>query len=230
MNRVNLHRGRKPIMVVAPHGYHEDDYNTEIIADVIATELQAYSVINIGWHRGENAILGESVANLNDINHCMLSPCRKEFLNPMLEFKDECIEKFNKINVFYIHGMANKIRKDAGDKVDIVLGFGQGDPPSYTCHLDYKNAMVTRFREEGLNVYQAKVGGKFAAWKPENLTQLWRGKYKDKRVHGMQIEIVNSLRSDPAAAVKVALRMTRALDKFLHSKTYFHKDMKVNEC
>lgn len=223
MSRVILQRGRKPIIIVAPH---EDDFNTDIIADVIASELQAYCIINKEWQRVKNAIPCESRANLNSIEHCNLEPCRKEFLHPLMLFKDECIKKFNRTHVFYIHGMAN--RKNA-EKVDIVLGFGQGLPPSYTCHLDYKNALTVRLGEERLNVYQAKPDGRFAARKPDNLTQLWRAHYWDQRVSSMQMEIVNSLRSDPKDAVNTALRITRSLDRLLHSKTMFPRNMKVKE-
>lgn len=227
--RVIANKGKIPVIVVAPHGHPDDDLNTDVIADCIAGELRCYSVINMGWRRATNAILGEGIANLNNINHCMLAPVRDEFTNPLLEFKKECISKYGRCSIFYIHGMSNAVRKTAKDKVDLVLGFGQGEPSSYTCELMFKNAFVTRCREENFNVYQARVGGKFAAWKPENLTQLFKSRYLDSRVNGIQIEIANSLRSEIQEAVQTGLCLTRSIDKLINSETSFFKDLQIKE-
>lgn len=230
MKRVNLQRGKRPIIVVAPHGYHSDDLNTEIITDVIASELQAYSIINTGWRRSSSVNVKMSEANLNSLTHCNVKDCYNEFLHPLLFFKDECIKLRSKAFVFYIHGMSNKIRHKTKDKVDLVLGFGQGDPPSYTCSSTYKNALVTRFREENFNVYQAKSGGRFAAWNKDNLAQLWRKHFLDDRVMGVQIEIANIIRNDPKEAIHTALRMTRAIDKLMRDCTIFPQNIKIKEC
>jgi hypothetical protein len=229
MKRVILQHGKRPIIIVAPHGYHEDDLNTEIIADVLATELQAYSVINTGWRRDKDVNVKESKANLNSLAHCNVKECHKEFLQPLMLYKDECVRDKNRAFVFYIHGMSNKIRHNTNDKVDIVLGFGQGNPPSYTCNAAYKNALVTRFREEKFNVYQAKVGGRFAAWNKDNIVQLWRRHFLDERVKGIQLEIANIIRSDPKEAVDTALRLTRAIDALMRNNTNFPRNIKINE-
>lgn len=216
-------------MVVAPHGNQNDDQNTDVISDAIATELNAYSVINTGWRRGEEAILGENVANLNSLKHCSLGPCRKEFLDPLLSFKHECVSKWGKCNVFYIHGMSNKIRHKTKEDVDLVMGYGAGSPPSYTCNIAYKNALVTRLRQEKFNVYQGKPGGRFSAWNADNLTQLFRMQNLDHRVQGVQIEIVNLRRYETGIALETALCVARALDRFLHSKTEFNKNIEIKE-
>jgi len=229
-NRVTAQVGQIPVIIVAPHGHKDNDFNTDIIADVIASELKAYSLINVGWARGAKAILGESVANLNDLQHCKLGPVREEFLNPLIEMKDECIAKHDRCHIFLIHGMHSNVRVTHKDNLDIVMGYGQGDPPNYTCPLVYKNALVYRLREECFNVYQAKSGGRFAAWRKDNLNQLFRQHHLDQRVNSTQFEIINELRSDAEEAVKVGLRMTRALDKFLHQKTSYNKNIFIKEC
>lgn len=221
MNRVNTKTGKLPVIIVAPHG--NDDINTDIIADVIATELDAYSVINVGWKRAKKAILGENIANLNCIRHCKLV---KEFLGPLQFYKNQIIKKFKQCHVFYVHGMSNKIRRVTGENVDIVVGYGAGEPPSYTCGLGYKNALITRFQQENLCTYQGKSGGRFSAWKSENLTQLF---VDSDKVQSIQLEIVNLRRYDIDTAIRTAHTMAKALDKFLHQKTVFSEDMFVKE-
>lgn len=230
MARVYLQRGRVPIIIVAPHGHRDDDFNTDVIADTMASELRAYAVINTGWQRAKKAVLGESRANLNDVSHCRLGPCYREFLQPLFSYKEECIKKWNRVNVLFVHGASNDVRHRAKDRVDLVLGFGQGTPPCYTCFLDYKNGLAARLMEERFNVYQAVVGGRYAAWKPDNLTQLWRSQYYDQRVNAIQVEIVHSLRSDRAEAIDTALRMTRAYDRFRHLGNSFAHGLKLKEC
>lgn len=222
MKRVSAKKGKSPVIVVAPHGYHEDDVNTDIISEVIATQLSTHAIINTGWQRAKKAVLGEQKANLNDINHCRLDPCKKEFLNPLINFKEECIQKFGYAGIFYIHGMSDR------KKIDIVLGYGQGIPPCYTCRLWHKNSFVIFLREEGFNVYQAKIGGKFAAWKKNNLTQMWRSHLYDERVNSMQIEIANHLRNDPKSAIDTGVRLAKAIDKLIYSR-YIYNYVNVNE-
>lgn len=229
MSRVNIRRGKSPIIIVAPHGNQEDDQNTDLISDIISKELDAYAVINKGWRRAKEALLSESKANLNSIKHCLLDPCKKEFLQPLVNCKHECILQFGKCNIFYIHGMANKIRHKTNEAVDLVLGFGSGEPPSYTCNLGHKNALVVRLREQGLNVYQGKPGGRFSAWNADNLTQFFRSYYLDHRVQSIQIEIVNLRRYDETISVETALSLSKAFDKLLSSQTVYHKNLEVKE-
>lgn len=228
-SRVLLNRGQTDVLVVAPHGNQDDDQNTDVLADVLATELKAYSVINIGWRRGEHAVLGENIANLNSIKHCKLGPCKRDFLDPLVAYKEDCISKFGRCHIFYIHGMSNKIRHKTKEDVDVVIGFGTGNPPSYTCGLSYKNALVTRLREEKFNVYQGKSGGRFSAWNQDNLTQLYRSTFLDHRVQSIQLEIVNLRRYDTKIAVATALSMARAFDRLLNQKTDYLKNMEIKE-
>lgn len=154
----------------------------------------------------------EAGANCNDIDHCKLKPVYREFLRPLLEFKKEIIAKHGRCHVFHMHGMSNRIRRDTKYPVDIVIGYGAGSPPSYTCDTRYKNAFVTRLQEENFLVYQGKPGGRFSAWKTENLTQLFRQHDLDHRVQSIQLEVVNLRRYDEDTAKKTALAITRAME------------------
>ncbi len=217
-------------MIVAPHGHKDNDYNTDVIADIMATELNASAVINTGWARGPKAILAEGIANLNDLQHCKLNMVKDEFLDPIVEFKKKCIQDHDRCYIFYIHGMHENVRTTAqDDRLDMVLGCGQGDPPSYTCSLMFKNALAKRLREESFVVYQAKSGGKFAAWRKDNLNQYFRQHVLDDRVSSIQIEIINSLRNTIDDAIRTALRMTRAVDKLVNQKTTYNKNIYIKE-
>lgn len=229
MNRVLTQTGDSYVIVVAPHGFPDDDLNTDVLAEVIACELEAYSVVNVGWRRGENAVVGEGIANLNSIKHCVLPGIKPEFLDPLLTFKQQAIARYGRCCIFYIHGMADLAPRKCGERVDMVLGYGAGDPPSYTCDLGNKNALVVRLRDVGFSVYQSKPGGRFSAWKPDNLNQLFRQEYLDTRVHSIQIEVAYRLRSDVDHVVETGLRVGRALGKLFAGKTTFPMDMKIGE-
>src|SRR5579859_7736612 len=106
----------------------------------MACELNAHSIINVGWRRSKRIDIPNSLANLNNITHCEYMSVRREFLDKIILFRDEVLGKFKKCYIFYIHGMSNIICEKAKERVDIVIGYGQGTPPSYTCNLDYKTA------------------------------------------------------------------------------------------
>ncbi len=228
-NRVLIREGQLPLLVVAPHGNQDDDQNTDIIADVIASEMNAYYVINIGWRRAAEAVLGEGIANLNNIKHCQLIPCKQEFLDQIIEFKNNILTKSKRAHILYVHGMSNAVRRKTNDNVDIVIGYGQGQPPSYSCNLYYKTAFVVRMQEEKFNVYQGKAGGRFSGWKHDNLNQFFRRYQQDDRVQSVQIEIVNALRYNIEESINTAKRLARALDNLLHMETGFRKGFTIKE-
>lgn len=228
-DRIAIKKNKSSIVIVAPHGYIGDDENTDIISDVIADEIKANAVINVGWRRGEKAKISEGIANLNSLSHWTIKQVRKDFLNPFIAIKEDCIRKYGICNVFYIHGMSNKIRHVTKDNVDIVIGYGDGTPPSYTCRLGYKNALVVRLQEQGFHCYQGKKGGKFSARQPDNLTQVFREFSMDQRVQSVQIEIVNVRRYNARTAIETAELMSKAFDNFFHSETRYDANMFIKE-
>ena len=65
MDRVTVIDGLEPIVVVAPHGF--DDPNTDMLAEALATALNAYAVINHGWERDKKVDDANDKANCNSI-------------------------------------------------------------------------------------------------------------------------------------------------------------------
>jgi hypothetical protein len=229
MKKIHVHNAKSPVIFVAPHGYYEDDLNTDIMTEILSMKMNANSIINVGWRRGKEANIREGVANLNSIEHCMMKPVRYDFLYPLVAMKERCIDKYGCCHIFYIHGMSNKIRHVTKEDVDIVVGYGAGEPSSHICRLGYKNACVTRLREAGLECYQGKPGGRFSAWNPDNLAQIFRSFALDQNVESLQFEIVNLRRCTIELATETALCMADALDKFLNNETKIFTHLAVPE-
>lgn len=201
MSRVRYREGSEPFLIIAPHGVYADDANTDIVADRMAAHLDGYAVINTGWSRSKKFSFDTSYANLNNLRHCPPnSPTLKEFLEPIVNFKDAIVAKHGICYVYLIHGMSAKIQARAQDDVQVVVGFGQGDPPSYSCDLSHKNLFVHFMQQYGLNIYQAKVGGRFSAWQKNNVNQFFRQWSLDMRVQSLQLELVPSMRMVPKVA------------------------------
>jgi len=49
--RVTVEYGSKPYILIAPHGYQGDDFNTALICERTASVLDCYSIINYGWKK-----------------------------------------------------------------------------------------------------------------------------------------------------------------------------------
>ena len=163
---------------------------------------------------------GVQTCALPILDHCHIGPVKKEFLDPIIKIKEEIINRHGVCFMFLIHGMSARIQKIVNDNVHMVIGYGQGDPPSYSCDLEYKDRFMYVLQLNGFNAYQGQSGGRFSAWHEKNMNQLFRKKYKDERVHSLQIEIISGLRTLPQTAENVGIvlgqianRTTWRLDK-----------------
>ena len=136
MERVSVIEGSIPVIVVAPHGFHGDDENTDLIAETIASTIDAYAVINRGWERGDTVDSFKDWADCNNVYHCKEDVVREEFLEPIIRFKNKILKKEQLAYIFYIHGMGNRHRAVAKDPyLDAVLGYGAGKPNSFSCDI-----------------------------------------------------------------------------------------------
>ena len=79
--RVSTRRGSKPILLIAPHAAPGNDVNTEIITKHLAESLDAYSIINHGWHRNDVYDYYQERADCNKVYH-MVDVVKDEFLIP----------------------------------------------------------------------------------------------------------------------------------------------------
>jgi|LakMenEpi03Aug12_release.lakeMendotaPanAssembly.Ray.scaffolds.fasta_scaffold129119_3 hypothetical protein len=197
MERVSISNGELPVLLVAPHGV--DDINTDYIVDKIAHEMGLFSVINRGWKRAKNFDYAKDRANCNDIRHIHQDVIKEEFLDPIIRMVARIQKTLDeRVFIFYIHGCSDEVREKAEDKnLDIILGYGEGSPPSHTFNLEMKNAFAYFLEKESFGVYQGKKGGLFSGYSKNNLNQLFRSSaYLNKNVNAMQLEIVNQLRTE----------------------------------
>lgn len=221
MSQITVIKGDTPIMIVAPHGVKGDDDNSAIVAEVLAKKLDAFAMINTKYKRAKQLNAMKNEANLNSINHCLLEPCRSEFMVPLANNLKYILQDLNyhEAHLFYIHGVGNHIRKDSKSSLDVVVGYGAGNPPSYTCPLAYKDEFCYRLKEAGFDTYVGGPGGRFSACGDDNLCQYWRKKKPNHNIQSLQLEIVFALRATKYAAEQLANRLFDVIWKYVYKKT-----------
>lgn len=194
--RTSVIEGETPVLLVAPHGY--DDLNTDYIAEKVAKEFGAYAVINRGWKRNLDVDHWRDFANCNDVRHLHEEVVREEFLNPILRCAAKIKKKYDeKVFMLIIHGCGDEVREVAGDPdLDLIIGSGDGYPPSHSCRSKIKNAFIHHLQNESFGVYEGKPKGKYSGRSRNNLNQLFVRWYPDERVNSLQMEIVQELRCD----------------------------------
>lgn len=218
MERVSTHRGTFPAIIVVPHGF--DDPNTAVIAEAIVAMTDAYAVINHGWERADNYDYFKDKANCNNILHIHNDVVREEFLEPIINYTNRIYSDFalHQPSIFIIHGVSNLVRKEAGDDLDMIIGYGEGGPPSYSCDLQFKDAFADILFDKSINVYQGKAGGKYSARRRTNLNQLFRSdEYLDELIFSLQLEVVRELREDEAAAKETGMVLGEAIKELIET-------------
>lgn len=199
-----------PYLWVAPHGFHSDDANTDIVTRMAADRLSSSFFINVGWRRGESIDESHRQADLNNLRHCIGSGAvRSEFTAPLFHHVDRLLASHNKVFVFYIHGMAN--RSPNGERADVVLGYGRGDPDRLTCDPMFASKAAFALMGGGYNVFLARPKGKFSAWRDTNLTQMFRRLRMADKVSSLQIELAWDLRCSPGIASTTGLQLADCL-------------------
>lgn len=214
MERVAALEGDLPILVIAPHG--PTDYNTSFIAEQIAKEMDTYAVINYGWRRAATPDYWKDAADCNNIQHCHEDVVKEEFLDPILKFQSRCVKSYGFCHTFIIHGVGNYVRNKTVDgRLDIIVGYGAGRPPSYSCHPKLKDAFIYLANKQGIEAYEAGPGSQFSGRAKTNLNQLCRYWYPNHRVQSMQIEIVREFRESKDICKIVAAELASIMDDLL---------------
>lgn len=221
MERVSIIEGKTPIIVVAPHGYDQDDENTAVVAETLAHALKCYAVINRGWERSDDVVQVGDKADCNNVSHCHQDVVKEEFLDPIIRFRNRLRKNHLTVYMFMIHGMSDKHRLTSGDpRLDLVVGYGAGNPDSHTCDLWRKDAFIHLLTEAGMTVYEGRKGGAMSGWAKQNMNQLWRKWYSDPQMQSMQIEIVHDLRSDKDFARMTSEYIATAMGDLLEKTKY----------
>lgn len=214
MERTSTIQGATPVLIVAPHG--ADDDNTAELAEAVARQFGAFAVINRGWRRSRTVDQFRDMANCNDVRQLNEDVVREEFLLPIMRCVARIKNKYGRVLILIVHGCRDQVRASAEDEMlDIVLGYGAGSPPSYSCKLRTKNALIRCLQEEGFGVYEGAAGGRYAGKSKNNLNQLFVRWYPDNMVESVQLELVKELRSDREMISLTADGIIAALDSFM---------------
>jgi len=191
MERVSIVHGRAPVVLVAPHGF--DDTYTDIFTEHAAIAANCNAVINHGWERSKVVDVLNDKANCNNIQHVCHNVVKDEFYDPIWKMIGRLRSKHKKIYVFHIHGCGNNVRNQTGHNLNVIIGYGKGEPGKSrpTCDTKTVNIFSYILDSKSYLTAQAESGSKFAGWDRENLLQLWRG-HSD--VCAMQLEFVTAVR------------------------------------
>jgi len=230
MERTSFIQGTTPVLIVSPHGY--DDENTDVLAERIAKDFGAFAVINRGWRRSSKVDQLNDFANCNDIRHLHEEVVREEFLNPILRSVAKIKTKYGKkVYVVVLHGCKDQVRTKADDEMlDVIVGYGAGNPSSYSCRIKTKNLMIHCLQEEGFGVYEGAPGGQYAGRAKNNLNQFFTRWMPDQNIESMQLEIVKEMRSDEEMVELTSEGLVTALDAFmLDIDKEFDREIKVGQ-
>ncbi len=214
--RVSIVEGdnKTPVLIVATHGAPCDDLNTDRLAEHIAEVMKCYAVINRGWRRSEIVDYFNDKADCNNFTH-MQDVVKDEFLEPILRYKNRLIKKHGHLFIFFIHGMSNDIRQRTNSQLDMIIGYGAGTPPSYSCEVWRKDLFIHLLSQAGITVWEGKPGGIMSGWSKNNMNQLFRKHYKDPSVQSIQVEIIRELRNDESMAELTAEYLATAMQDLL---------------
>jgi hypothetical protein len=201
--------------LVAPHG--ADDENTAEMAEILAHDFGAYAVINRGWRKSNRVDQFADLANCNNIKHLHEDVVREEFLNPILRSVAQIKRNYGgKATILILHGCNDMVRQIAENELlDMVVGYGAGNPPSHSCRLRTKNAFVHYLQQEGFGVCEGAAGGKYAGRAKNNLNQFFVRWMPDRNVESIQLEIVRELRSDKDMVELTVSGLVSALDSLM---------------
>lgn len=202
--RVDVIYGKKPIILVAPHG--SDDMHTALITETVAKKLDANAVINYGFERGETPDPDNDIADCNRIDHCQSPIVYEEFLKPLIKIKSIIDSTFRmkeeQTLVLFIHGCGDIVHKETGENVGVIVGYGLGGKKdSITCRNWRKNAFVEFWRRncKGHEVYEGSGSGRYAGRSSNNMNQYFK-RYENISADSLQLEFPLSFRSHPHLA------------------------------
>lgn len=215
MERTSVIHGENPLLIVAPHG--ADDENTAEMAEILAHDIGAYAVINRGWKRSGAVDQLLDLANCNNIRHLHEDVVREEFLNPLLRSVARIKRKYeDKVLMIILHGCKDHIRQISDNELlDMVVGYGAGNPPFHSCRMRTKDAFINYLQQEGFGICEGAPGGKYAGRAKTNLNQFFARWSPDKKVESIQLEVVHELRSDKEMVELTVSGLVSALDSLM---------------
>lgn len=196
-SRVTVGYGPSPLLLVAPHGYKGDDYNTDLLVETVAGLLDCNYVINHGWKKSENLEIKNEKANCNNYYH-MIDEVYDEFCKPILETTSTILKFHDICFVAWIHGVSDNVR-NIYKKHDIEVIFGDGASTNdidKSCTTLLKDFMINSFCDNGIQCYSSYPGNKYNGALASNMNKLWTTHLRNSRIQSFQLEFVKELRED----------------------------------
>ena len=197
-NNIELIEGNNNILLIAPHGHPKNDTYTGVLTRELYQRLGCYAVINEYYckpYKGHPTNKNAGIANLNYTHLIEKAGMEKDFLLPILDFKQEIIAKeYGSPVVVLIHGMDDDNMKNFyGDDTQVVMGIG--NPDRLSCNEDFPNKFKPILNTDGAKGLVTVIdegGTDYSAWDYRNLNQLFTErnlKYYDDRVQSFQLEL-----------------------------------------
>lgn len=218
--RVNVIIGKRPILLVAPHG--PDDTNTALIAEMAAAYAKTHAVVNHGFDRGEHVDVDKDIADCNRVDHCLSEIVCDEFLKPILKIKNN-VTKNSNLLIVYIHGAGDIVHTEANERIDVIVGYGLGNnKDSLTCNAWKKNLFVDKWRgysNEG-EVYEGSGAGRYAGRSSNNMNQYFRKHELNRQVQSLQLEFPFSMRNTKDRAMQTSTLLSLVLIEMMNYESY----------
>lgn len=116
--------GESNVLIVAPHGYPGDDDNTEILAALLAEELDCFAVVNNRkYNRQAPSGSYRFTEDLNDVDQ---APKCLDFWDPLVDRLRHIVRHYPKFPlVLFLHGMSDANADEyVGKNFDFAIGVG----------------------------------------------------------------------------------------------------------
>lgn len=212
----------KRIILCAPHG-RDDDFTADMV-DYISNKNKYRCLINGLYDRNAKVNTSKRKADCNRISHIEVGTIKSEFLDPLLKMtNDVTLQSYPALSyngdtclVVQFHGYngtSNKFKSMlSGNAVTFPrILIGTQDPYNGPLSSHFCSALGPL---TGYSVALADVSSKYAGIHSNNVNMLFRnGRYFDRLVDSVQLEIDISLRSTRKKAIETADRISDALDE-----------------
>jgi len=237
---IELIAGHTNILLIAPHGHDKDDKNTGKLVRAIAEENDCYAIINETYRRADSVDVSSKDDKRVNVNHLgqVKTFLEKEFLAPLLDYKNEIVEQSGNLLIFWIHGAEDaNVEGDISKKegvnpkdVKVLVGWGQKkDDDRYTAKQETMNNLINALNKNGLNAVLANPDKKtnhkkgirsYCGWDIKNMNQLFRfGAYKDYQdpnVQSFQLELrMTGCRDTDESLESTARNLAKAISALL---------------
>jgi hypothetical protein len=200
--------GSTNILLIAPHGHPKNDKNTGKLVRALAEQNGFYAIINETYRRADSVETASKDDKRINVNHLgqVETHLQEEFLAPLLEYKNEIVEKYGNPLIFWIHGAGNKsVEGDVSGadvnpkEIKVLVGYGQKTGKNRdTADEKTVENLINALNENGLNAVLANPDKKanhkkgirtYCGWDKNNLNQLFQSEeYKDPKVQSFQLE------------------------------------------